>query len=136
MASGNERRQQVERRDVAEIVIGSLVLAFPVAVTEEVWNLSVELSLGRTVVILLGSLVFISFFVQTKYRHDLSFSSQKELAARVLTVYGVTVLVAGSVLLAIGKLPLAAETMVAIKRTIIVAFPASFAATVVDSLEE
>jgi uncharacterized membrane protein len=128
------RRQSVERRDVAEIIIGSLVLAFPVAVTEEVWNLSANLSLGRTVLILLGSLAFISFFVQTKYRHDFSFSSQKELMARVLTVYGVTVLVAGTVLFAIDKLPLVGETAVAVKRTVVVAFPASFAATVVDSL--
>lgn len=83
---------------------------------------------------LLGSLVFISFFVQTKYCHDLSFASQKDLAARVFTVYGVTLLVAAATLFVVGKLPLVSETMVAIKRTIIVAFPASFAATVVDSL--
>jgi hypothetical protein len=42
--------------------------------------------------------------------------------------------VAAAVLFAIGKLPLVTQTMVAIKRTIIVAFAASFAATVVDSL--
>jgi len=127
-------RQKLDGRDVAEIVIGSLVLAFPVAVTEEVWNLSAELSLGRTIFISLVSLVCISVFVQTTYRHEFSFSSQKELIARVFAVYLLTLVVAGAVLFAIGKLPLLTETMVAIKRTIIVAFPASFAATVVDSL--
>jgi uncharacterized membrane protein len=126
--------KKVDVRDIAEIVIGSLVLAFPVAVTEEVWNLGAELSLGRTLVISLCSLVFISFFVQTAYRHDFSFASQKQLLARVGTVYGLTLLLSAAVLLAVDRLPLLTETMVAFKRAIIVAFPASFAATVVDSI--
>jgi uncharacterized membrane protein len=126
--------KKVDVRDIAEIVIGSLVLAFPVAVTEEVWNLGAELSLGRTLVIWLSSLVFVSFFVQTAYRHDFSFASQKQLLARVGTVYGLTLLLSAAVLLAVDRLPLFTETMVAFKRAIIVAFPASFAATVVDSI--
>jgi len=128
------KRQKLDRRDVTEIVIGALVLAFPVAVTEEVWNLSTELSLARAIIISVTSLVFISVFVQTTYRHSLSISSQRQLLARVLSVYGLTLLVAAAVLLAIDRLPLCSQTLVAIKRTIIVAFPASFAATVVDSL--
>ena len=130
------KNQKGKGRDVAEIIIGSLVLAFPVAVTEEVWDLSTELSLARTIVISLGSLVFISLFVQTTYRHDFSFSSQKELLTRVFSVYGLTLLVSAAVLLAIDRLPLVTETMVALKRTIMVAFPASFAATVVASVGE
>ena len=126
--------QKFKSRDVAEIIIGSLVLAFPVAVTEEVWTLSMELSVARTIVISLSSLVFISVFVQTTYSHDFSFPSQKRLLARVLSVYGLTLLVAAAVLFAVDRLPLVTQTMVAVKRTIIVTFPASFAATVVDSL--
>jgi uncharacterized membrane protein len=126
--------QRMQGRDVAEIIIGSLVLAFPVALTEEVWNLSVEMSFSRALVLSLSSLVFISFFVKTIYRHDFSYSSQKQLLKRVMSVYGLTLLVAAAVLFGIGKLPLVTETMVAVKRTIIVAFAASFAATVVDSL--
>ena len=130
------KRQKLDRRDVTEIVIGALVLAFPVAVTEEVWNLSTELSLVRTIVISLASLVFISVFVQTTYCHSFSLSSQKQLLVRVMSVYCLTLLVAAAVLLAIDRLPFGSQTLVAIKRTIIVAFPASFAATVVDSLSE
>jgi len=127
------RSPKVHLRDLAEIIVGGLVLAFPVAVTEEVWNLSVELPLGRVILISIGSLIFISGFVQTSYKHSLTASSQKELATRVLTVYSVTIMVAATVLFAVNRLPLLTDTIVAIKRTIIVAFPASFAATVVDS---
>ncbi len=42
-------------------------------------------------------------------------------------------MVAATVLFAVDRLPLFTDTLVAVKRTIIVAFPASFAATVVDS---
>lgn len=130
----DQSRQKLHIRDLAEIVIGSLVLAFPVAVTEEVWNLSTELSLVRTLAISFTSLVFISVFVKTTYRHEMTFSSQKQLFARVLAVYGVTMAVAAGVLFAVDRLPLLGETLVAVKRTVIVAFPASFAATVIDSL--
>jgi len=128
------KRPRMDRRDVTEIVIGALVLAFPVAVTEEVWNLSAELPLARVIVISLASLVFISVFVQTTYRHSFTWSSQRQLLERVLSVYGLTLLVAAAVLFAVDRLPAGTQNLVALKRTIIVAFPASFAATVVDSL--
>lgn len=132
--AASTKRTRLHWQDLSEIIVGSLVLAFPISVTEEVWNLSTELSFTRTILISLSSLVFITGFVQTTYRHTLTFSSQKELAFRVLTVYGVTMLVAATVLFAIDRLNPLTETLVAVKRTIIVAFPASFAATVVDSV--
>ena len=128
------RRHTIKGRDLSEIIIGSLVLAIPVALTEEVWNLSSEISLLRALVISAGSLVCISFFVRTTYFHETTFTSSKQVAARALTVYFLTLFVSAAILYAFGKLPLTSEFLVAIKRTIIVGFPASFAATAVDSL--
>lgn len=130
------RRQTIMVRDLSEIIIGSLVLAFPVAVTEEVWNLSVDISMARALMISLGSLVFISVFVRTTYFHETTFASSKEVAKRALTVYLVTLAAVAATLFVIGKLPLNSDFMVAVKRTIIVAFPASFAATAVDSFHD
>jgi len=56
-------REKFSMQDVAEITIGSVVLAFPVALSEEVWNLSEELSLGRTLLISLSSILFIGWYV-------------------------------------------------------------------------
>ena len=131
-----QRRQTIKGRDLAEIIIGSLVLAFPVAVTEEVWDISSEISLLRASLIALGSMLFISFFVRTTYFHETTFTSSKQIAKRVLTVYLITLAVVAATLFMIGKLPLATDLIVAIKRTIIVAFPASFAATAVDSFQD
>ena len=80
------------------------------------------------------SLVIITFFVQIRYGHVFTVNSQKKLAIRVLTVYLLTLMVSALMLYAIDRLPAFTEPLVAIKRTVLVAFPAVFAATVVDSL--
>ena len=36
-------------RDVSEIAVGSVILAFPVSLSEEVWNIGAELSVWRAV---------------------------------------------------------------------------------------
>ncbi len=46
-------RSPIRGKDIAEIVIGSFMLAAPVSVTEEVWNLS-EASFAATVVDSIG----------------------------------------------------------------------------------
>ena len=132
----HSKRQKLMSKDAAEIIIGSVILAVPASITEEIWILSSELSLLKAVIISLTSLVFIAFFVQTRYSHDFSTASQKSLAARVSSVYALTMLVSAVILLGIDKLPLIEDPIVALKRTMLVAFPASFAATVVDSLHD
>jgi len=47
----------------------------------------------------------------------------------------VTLLVSAAVLMMLAKLPVLTDPIVAPKRVILVAFPASFSATVVDSLK-
>lgn len=132
----HSKRRKLMSKDAAEIIIGSVILAVPASITEEIWILSSELSLLKAVIISLTSLIFIAFFVQTRYSHDFSTASQKSLAARVSSVYALTMLVSAVILFGIDKLPLIEDPIVALKRTMLVAFPASFAATVVDSLHD
>ena len=120
--------------DVAEIAIGSAVLAFPLATTEEVWNLSTELSTFRIVAIGLMSLVVVSLFVFVVYRHEGQHPSLRDFLHRVVAVYAVTIVVCAAILVMLDRLPLLTDLSVAVKRTVLVAFPASFSATVVDSL--
>lgn len=121
-------------RDVAEIAIGSAALAFPVATTEEVWNLSTELSTLRIVAIGLTSLIVVSLFVSVVYRQEGGHPGLRDFLQRVIAVYAVTILVCAAILMMLGRLPLLTDPSVTIKRTVLVAFPASFSATVVDSL--
>jgi uncharacterized membrane protein len=117
---------------MAEIAIGACVMAFPVAVTEEVWNLGEELSLLRVGLFALASIVFLALLIFGLH-HVPQTRHPKVFLQRVLSTYGLTLVIAALLLIGVDRLDLA-HPLVGLKRTILVAFPASFAATVVDSL--
>lgn len=121
-------------RDRVEIAVGSALLAFPVAVTEEVWNLSVELSWLRIGAVAAISLVVVSLFVYLVFKRTDGHPDRSAFLHRVVAVYLFTTIVCAVILAALDRLPLFTDLAVAVKRTVLVAFPASFSATVVDSL--
>ncbi len=121
-------------RDVTEIVVGSCVLAFPVAVTEEVWRISEELSLSRALYLSSGSLIVIALFTYQRYFSGRLRGNVGHFVRRVLAAYFVTMACSASILLALNHLTTAETVSIAIRRVIIVSFPASFAATVVDGM--
>ena len=122
------------RKDLTEIVVGACTLALPLAVTEEVWDLSRELHVLNVLAIVAVSYAVIAYFVRSHfYGGDLT-GRHGEYIKRVLSVYGVTLLVCALCLLAIGKLPILVEPTVALKRVVLTSLPASFLATVVDGL--
>jgi uncharacterized membrane protein len=121
-------------RDVVEIVVGGCVLAFPVAATEEIWNISETLSLPRVLYLSSGSVLVIAAFTYQRYFSGRIRGNVGHLALRVLAVYFVTMAVSASILLALNHLTTAETVIIALKRVVIVSFPASFAATVVDGM--
>ena len=130
--------EKIQRRfrinDLSEIVVGSVVLAFPVAITEEVWDLGTTLPLASSIIIVVSSLVFIAWFVYHAYYQSVMETHWQDLLARTLTTYTVTLFIAALILTVLNQFPLLTDSATAINRMIIVALPASFCATVVDSL--
>jgi len=122
------------QKDLTEIVVGACTLALPLAVTEEVWNLGRDLGTLNVLAIVAVSYAVIAYFVRSHFYAGNLQGRHAEYARRVLSVYGVTLVVAALCLLAIGKLPLLSDPLVAFKRTVLVSLPASFLATVVDGL--
>ena len=120
--------------DLSEIIVGSVVLAFPVAITEEVWNLGATLPLASSVIIVASSLIFIAWFVYHAYYQSVMDTHWKDLVARTLTTYAVTLLISALILTVLNQFPLLTDSAAAINRMLLVALPASFCATVVDSL--
>ena len=110
------------------------MLAFPVAITEEVWNLGATLPLASSVIIVVSSLVFLAWFVYHAYYQSVMDTHWKDLLARTLTTYAITLLISALILTVLNQFPLLTDSAAAINRMLLVALPASFCATVVDSL--
>lgn len=132
MKKSNHSGARFELRDVAEIALGGSVMAFPVATAGEIWDLGKELAIGRVLLFTLSSLFFLSIMVYGMHGHGGEHSNRKAFWQRVVTTYLVTMLISALLLFGVDRLNLLSDPLVAIKRTILVAFPASFAATVVD----
>jgi uncharacterized membrane protein len=127
-------RIEFVRRDVAEIAIGACVMAFPVAASQEIWDLGVQLTLLRVLLFALASVFFLGLLVYLLHHGPETPGDRGVFFQRVLSTYGVTFVIAALLLFGVDHLDLFGDPWVAIKRTVLVAFPACFAATVVDHL--
>lgn len=132
MLSAREDGATFAIKDVAEIAVGACVMAFPVAVTEEVWNLGEELSLLRVGLFAVASILFLGLLILGLHQGPQP-TSRAVFLQRVLSTYGLTLVISALLLVGVDQLDFE-YPLVGLKRTVLVAFPASFAATVVDSL--
>ncbi|MDP8213214.1 MAG: DUF2391 family protein [Candidatus Zapsychrus exili] len=126
---------ELRPRDVLQIIVGAYLLCVPVAFTEEVWVLSKELPFRNILYIAFMSVFFISSFV---YYNFYRFNFKGHIfnyVKRVVVTYGLSLLAVGLFLSVILKCPWGVDNLLAIKRIILVAFPASMAATISDTLK-
>ena len=120
--------------DILEIIVGASILAVPIAFTEEVWNMGDELPWLNTLILCGLSMVFIGSFVYySNYRIHLKMF-RKEYLFRVLSIFFLSILVVGMLLTIVNKCPWVTDFDLAMKRTLIGAFPASLSATVTDQI--
>ena len=130
----NKNNTRFKILDAAEIVIGSVMLGFPITVTEEVWILGRDLPIHLILLIAIASLGFIGLFVYARYHISNMARTKNDFYIRTLAVYVITLVVSSLLLALVEQFPLFSEPLIAIKRCIIVSLPASFAATMVDSI--
>ncbi|MCF7898287.1 MAG: DUF2391 family protein [Candidatus Omnitrophica bacterium] len=122
-------------RDVLQIIVGATILAIPVGLTEETWILAKELKMENVLLLGFISVLFISLFV---YFNFYRFNLRKHLGQylkRTIATYLLSLLVVGLLLTIIEKCPWGTDNILAIKRIIITAFPASMAATISDTMK-
>lgn len=129
-------RKSFNAEDMIQVVIGSTALTVPVAFSEESWKLSETLPTLNVFVLILLSLLFISLYsiqgiFQGQIKHRLS-----HYIFRVLIDYGVSLLVVFIVLFALNRMPIIDDPIIAIKRIIILAFPASMGGVIVDGFDK
>lgn len=126
---------ELRRKDVMQILVGSAVLAVPVAFTEETWQLGSTLptanivSLGAFSVLLISTYVYFNFYRELLVEHIFDY------VKRVFAIYLLSLIVVGGLLTIIEQAPWTQEPLVAIRRIIIVGFPASMSAAVSDAID-
>ena len=122
-------------RDLLQIIVGATILAIPLAFTEETWRLGELLPVKNVTVLALISILFISLFVYFNF-YRFNFKGHAfEYLKRVVATYVCALIVVGVVLTVIQKCPWGTDSILALKRIVIVAFPASMSATVSDALK-
>jgi len=122
-------------RDVFQVVVGASILAIPVALTEEAWTLGEKLPVQNVGYLSLLSMIFISTFVYFNF-YRFNFSGHAlDYIKRVLGTYIISLIVVGLILTIIQKCPWGIDNILAVKRIIIVAFPASMSATISDTIK-
>jgi uncharacterized membrane protein len=126
---------ELRPRDVMQIVVGASILAVPVAFTEETWTLGERLPTGNVVALAAVSLVFISLFVYYNFYRGAVRSHLFEYVKRVAAIYVLSLVVVGGLLTLIQKCPWGVDNALALKRMVIVAFPASMSAAVSDMMK-
>ena len=81
------------------------------------------------------SLLFIALFVYFNFYRFAFKGHVWEYGKRVVSIYVFSLVVVGALLTIIQQAPWATEAVLALKRTLIVAFPASMSAAVSDALK-
>lgn len=126
---------EFHRKDILQVIVGASILAIPVGFTEETWHLGEILPLPNTIILLFISILFISTFVYYNYymQHGIK-NHYKNFIVRSISTYILSFIVVAILLTTIEKAPWIADTVLALKRTIIVSFPSSMSAAVADMI--
>jgi uncharacterized membrane protein len=122
-------------RDVVQVMVGASILSIPIAYTEETWRLAATLPLENVLGFLALSLFFIATFVYYNYYRDRLGKHWVEFLKRSLSTYIISFAVVAVVLTLIQQTPWATDWLLAVKRVILVAFPASMSAVVADVIK-
>lgn len=126
----------INLEDIAQIIIGAFALAVPISFSEEAWRLGETLPLFNLFLIVVLSISFLGLFAyQSVFQGDILHRNFVFLL-RIVIAYVITLGVVSLVLLSLDKFPLLTEPLLAIKRLIIIAMPASMGAIVVDSFDK
>jgi uncharacterized membrane protein len=125
---------EVRARDLLQIIVGAAMLAVPVGFTEETWNLGSNLPIFNVIALGSISLLFISIFVYLNFYRFYLNQFVFEYIKRVLIIYIMSIIVVAILLTIIEQCPWETDYILAIKRVIIVTFPASMSATLMDTI--
>ena len=122
-------------RDIMQVIIGATILAIPVSMTEEAWVLAEKLPTLNIMALAILSMVFISVFVYQNFYKTTLKGYVLDFIKRIFGTYIISLLVVALILTIIQKCPWGTDNLLALKRIIVVAFPAAMSGTLSDTIK-
>lgn len=123
-------------KDIAQVIVGSSILAIPVGLTQETWEIGAGMPVLNSIFIFLISLTFISILIYyTTYKHVGGFKHKEHLLKRIIGTYVFSFIVVSVLLSLVGKAPWSTDFIVALKRVVLVSLPASVSAAIADMIK-
>lgn len=122
-------------RDVLQVMVGAMVLALPVSMSEEAWTLAEELPLANIAMLGILSNVFVGLYVYFNFYKGFLSGHGWDFVKRVLGTYFISLAVVGLLLTILQKCPWGVDNVLALKRMVVVALPACMSATISDTLK-
>jgi len=126
---------EFKTRDIMQVLVGASLLAIPVSLTEEAWQLGELLPNTNIAAIAFISLALISVFVYFNFYKVTLKGYVLDFIKRVIGTYLISLIVVAVILTIIQKCPWGVDNALAIKRIIIVAFPAAMSGTLSDTIK-
>jgi uncharacterized membrane protein len=126
----------INLEDIGQIAIGAFVLAVPISFSEEAWKIGGSLPFPNLLLVFTLSIGFLALFAYQSVFQGRIIHRLIVFAIRIIIAYLIAALVVALVLVSLDKFPLLSEPVVAIKRLIVIAMPASMGAIVVDSFDK
>ncbi|MEA3554126.1 MAG: DUF2391 family protein [Campylobacterota bacterium] len=129
-------RLRFNSEDASQISIGAFALAVPIAFSEEAWRLGETLPIFNLLLILFLSISFLAFYAyESIFQGDIK-NRIFAFVFRVFIAYLIAAFVVALILFALGKFPICTDSILAIKRMIVISMPASMGAIVVDGFDK
>lgn len=126
----------INAEDISQIAIGAFALAVPISFSEEAWRMGETLPMFNLFIVFILSISFISIYAYYSVFQGIISQRYKVFIIRIIIAYFIAALVVGLVLFALNKFPIIDDTLIAIKRLILITMPASMGAIVVDSFDK
>jgi len=126
----------INAEDISQIAIGAFALAVPISFSEEAWRMGETLPWFNLIVVIVLSVSFLSVYAYYSVFQGKVSRRYRVFILRIFIAYTIAALVVALVLLALNKFPIMDEPVIALKRLILIAMPASMGAIVVDSFDK
>lgn len=126
---------ELRARDLIQILVGSSLLAIPVAFTQEAWDLGRTLPTGNVIALSGVSLLLISLFVGFHFYKGYLGQYIFEYIKRIAAIYLLSLAVVAALLTLIQQCPWSTDWALALRRVVIVGLPASLSATLSDAFK-